>query len=129
MISAISISQKSLEIQYLVIDLATLNDSSPQLAHSLLLRCCGATPWARRMVEQRPFSDVPQLLQTADRYWCICSAENWRKAFAAQQRIGEHFQDSWANQEQSGITVAGPGVSSVKNRFSWKPVSGPILRL
>jgi len=87
-----------------------LNSLPPQEAESEFLKCCGSKDWALRMVEQRPFADVPDLLSKADDYWRSLAAEDWLEAFRSHPKIGEKKAEqaqsdaarAWSEQEQAG---------------------------
>lgn len=89
-----------------------LNSLSPQEAETEFLKCCGSTNWARRMVEQRPFADVAELVSKADDHWQSLAAEDWLEAFRSHPKIGEKKAEqtqsetarTWSEQEQAGTT-------------------------
>ncbi len=91
-----------------------LNDASRDKVFALLLNCCGATKWAMRMVEARPFADLPSLLQTAERIWWELRPGDWLEAFASHPKIGEGQaapsqsaqSAQWSEAEQAGTHVA-----------------------
>lgn len=76
-----------------------------------ILPCCGATMWAQRMAERRPFQDVTTLLATSDETWGNLSAADWMEAFRSHPRIGESNaalhasaqSRSWSSQEQQNV--------------------------
>ncbi len=94
--------------------LAWLNALPQKSAESELLRCCGSTPWARRVAEARPFASSEELLTVADRVWWSLDAEDWLEAFRAHPRIGERKPtagettgtERWSAQEQSGMQLS-----------------------
>jgi OHCU decarboxylase len=83
-------------------------------AESELMKCCGATKWARKMAGARPFNDLNELLATADRIWCALDAADWLEAFSHHPQIGEKSAERaqaaeasrWSEQEQSGTRDA-----------------------
>ena len=91
-----------------------LNSLSSLEAELELMRCCGAKNWARRLVEQRPFIDVPQLLSKANDIWWSLPASDWLEAFRSHPKIGEQKaaqatsaeSQAWAKQEQAGTRDA-----------------------
>ena len=90
--------------------LARLNALSGVEAEGELLKCCGSTEWARQMVAQRPFSDVEQLMTTAEQIWWSLGEQDWLEAFSAHPKIGgrkaQRPQDAqardWSEEEQAG---------------------------
>src|SRR5262249_22134312 len=94
------------EIDRIEIRLAALNDCAPETARAQFRRCCGSSNWIHRMERARPFSDINELEDCADRVWASCSREDWLEAFAAHPRIGDHAKSCWSWQEQSGVAGA-----------------------
>ncbi len=91
-----------------------LNALSREEAEAELLQCCGSRSWARRMAEQRPFRDLHQLVETADRVWWDLGRQDWLEAFSRHPRIGEKLAEQsvpaaagrWSQAEQSGMRGA-----------------------
>ena len=91
-----------------------LNSLSLLEAESEFLKCCGAKNWAARMVDQRPFIDVPQLLSKANDIWWSLATSDWLDAFRSHPKIGEKKAaqatsaeaQAWAEQEQAGTRAA-----------------------
>lgn len=91
-----------------------LNTLAPEEAERELLKCCGATNWARRMAEQRPFRDMEHLLSCADRIWWALDPEDWLEAFSHHPKIGERSlapaqppeARRWSEEEQAGARDA-----------------------
>ena len=87
-----------------------LNSLSPPEASSEFLKCCGSKNWAQRMVDQRPFIDVSELLSKADDIWRSLAAQDWLEAFRSHPKIGEKKAEqaqsdtarAWSEQEQAG---------------------------
>ncbi len=87
-----------------------LNSLSPDDAEIEFLKCCGSKNWARRMVDQRPFIDVSELLSKADDGWRSLGAQDWVEAFRSHPKIGEKKAEqaqsaearAWSEQEQAG---------------------------
>jgi OHCU decarboxylase len=92
-----------------------LNSLLPAQAEAELLKCCGATRWARAMTEARPFASLKELLAKADTLWRSLSEDDWLEAFRAHPKIGEQKAAlvqseqarSWSAEEQSGTVSAG----------------------
>jgi OHCU decarboxylase len=95
--------------------LERLSSLSPEEAESEFLKCCGSTLWARRMVLERPFNDLQELLTKADAVWWSLDMEDWLEAFSRHPKIGEkestraqaHEAQRWSEQEQAGTNSAG----------------------
>ena len=66
------------------------------------------------MLERRPFKDVQQVFDVADRVWTQLGTDDWKEAFSHHPRVGdvnslkEKFASTgaWAAQEQSGVNKA-----------------------
>ena len=94
--------------------LARLNALTAAEAEQELLKCCGATAWARAVAARRPFADVEELLLTADEVWWAAGARAWQEAFASHPQIGgrkaARAQDAqaaaWSAEEQAGTRAA-----------------------
>jgi OHCU decarboxylase len=94
--------------------LERLNMLPREEAEAELLKCCGSTLWARRMAEERPFRDLPELLAKADAEWWALDAEDWLEAFSRHPKIGEKKSEraqaagarKWSEQEQAGTRTA-----------------------
>jgi OHCU decarboxylase len=90
-------------------ELDRLNSLSPADAQAEFLKCCGATAWAKRMSDARPFGSVEQLYSRADETWASLDEHDWLEAFRAHPKIGEKKAEatqskqaaSWSAQEQS----------------------------
>ena len=87
-----------------------LNLMPAQDALSALLNCCGSQEWASRMLDQRPYPSVEQLLESADRTWLALPELDWLEAFAAHPRIGERSAAATSQREQAGVLAAGDDV-------------------
>ncbi|MBD0327679.1 MAG: 2-oxo-4-hydroxy-4-carboxy-5-ureidoimidazoline decarboxylase [Pyrinomonadaceae bacterium] len=83
-------------------------------AQSELMKCCGSGNWAQAVVEARPFSDMDELLATADRIWWSLHPSDWLEAFSHHPQIGEKRSERaqaaeasrWSEEEQSGTRGA-----------------------
>jgi OHCU decarboxylase len=91
------------------ISLAQLNAMGRDKAVEALRQCCGSVKWARRMVDERPFHDMHELLLTADHVWWSLDASDWLEAFSAHPKIGEKkaapqasASSLWSEDEQAG---------------------------
>ena len=97
--------------------LERLNALSREAAAAELLKCCGSQNWARRTADERPFADLTQLLETADRIWWTLDRADWLEAFRHHPKIGEKRAAErsvtaearrWSEEEQSGTRAAAP---------------------
>jgi len=94
--------------------LGHLNSLGPREAESEFLKCCGSTNWARRIVDQRPFTGVDELLSKADTIWWALERSDWLEAFRSHPKIGEKRSAqaasagtrAWSEQEQSAAKKA-----------------------
>jgi OHCU decarboxylase len=90
--------------------LESLNSFAADRLKSELLKCCGSTRWAERMLDQRPFANVSDLLKKADETWWSLAPGDWLEAFRSHPKIGEKKAETaqsvvaaaWSKQEQSG---------------------------
>ncbi len=90
--------------------IAHLDALTPHEARTELLACCGSSAWATRMVDARPFRDLPTLKQEAARAADALTERDWLEAFTAHPRIGEKKRDGrgWSAEEQSRVQSAAP---------------------
>jgi len=89
--------------------LARLNALPAEDAVAVLLGCCSAPGWARRVAGQRPFGSVGELLAAADAAWAARTPDELEVAMAGHPRIGERGLSAQSRQEQSGVG-SDPGV-------------------
>lgn len=98
--------------------LARLNSLPDEEATAELLKCCGASRWARQMAGRRPFTDERELLEAADLVWWRLGREDWLEAFRSHPKIGGRKAERetgeearrWAEDEQRGARDAGADV-------------------
>jgi len=90
--------------------LARLNALPDSEAVEVLLGCCSAPGWARRVAGQRPFGSVDDLLAAADAAWAAREPGELQDAMAGHPRIGERSLSEQSRQEQSGVG-SDPGVA------------------
>jgi 2-oxo-4-hydroxy-4-carboxy-5-ureidoimidazoline decarboxylase len=83
--------------------LARLNALPDGDAVEVLLGCCSAPGWARRVAGLRPFGSVDDLLATADAAWAAREPGELEAAMAGHPRIGERGLSAQSRQEQSGV--------------------------
>ena len=90
-------------------------------AEQTLLDCCGASRWASRMAEQRPFKSLSSLCEAADSIWQDLEPADWLEAFSRHPQIGEkaatgsESSRNWAAGEQVGARIA---TDNVKAKFA-----------
>jgi OHCU decarboxylase len=100
------------------VNLKQLNHASQEIANYAFLSCCGSRRWADKMAEARPFADVAELLDQAEKIWKNLDAQDWLEAFAAHPKIGAKKAVShqtaqsadWSKSEQSGTDNAAAAV-------------------
>jgi len=88
-------------------NLAALNAVPRKQAVADFLRCCASRAWVDEMAAGRPYSSLAALESAADSAWSRCSREDWREAFSAHPRIGQHAASTWSREEQSRVAQAG----------------------
>src|SRR5438552_10870215 len=83
--------------------LADLNALPAEDFGELLLRCCAAPGWARRVTEGRPYNSLADLLAAADAAWAARAPGDLDAAMAGHPRIGERRLSGWSAGEQAGV--------------------------
>ena len=83
--------------------LADLNALPAQDFEELLLRCCAAPGWARRVTQGRPYASMADLLGVAGAAWAAREPGDLDSAMAGHPRIGERRLSGWSAQEQAGV--------------------------
>jgi len=96
--------------------LHALNAAGAHAATQDFLRCCGSTSWATRMADVRPFSNIDELEEAAERVWALCSREDWLEAFAAHPKIGQRSEGQWPRQEQAQASDTTPEIQAAMAR-------------
>ena len=79
-----------------------------------LLKCCGSKKWATGVVAERPFQNLVELKETAERVWWSLEPHDWLEAFHSHPRIGEkkaaaatsEQSRQWSEGEQAGVAQA-----------------------
>jgi 2-oxo-4-hydroxy-4-carboxy-5-ureidoimidazoline decarboxylase len=84
-------------------DLARLNALPAEDLVEVLLGCCAAPGWARRVASTRPYRSPADLLAAADAAWAARQPGDLEAAMAGHPRIGEQRLSGWSRQEQSGV--------------------------
>ncbi|HEY6229677.1 MAG TPA: 2-oxo-4-hydroxy-4-carboxy-5-ureidoimidazoline decarboxylase [Pyrinomonadaceae bacterium] len=91
-----------------------LNSLPANAAESQLLKCCGSTQWAQRMVAARPFKSLLQLIEESERIWWSLDPADWLEAFHSHPKIGEkkaaatvaREAQQWSEAEQASVREA-----------------------
>jgi 2-oxo-4-hydroxy-4-carboxy-5-ureidoimidazoline decarboxylase len=91
-----------------------LNRLSEEDATSAFTQCCVAQRWVERMVIDRPFESLPEMLEISDRVWEECDLDDYLEAFQGHPRIGDMESlakkyantKGWAGGEQKGVEGA-----------------------
>jgi 2-oxo-4-hydroxy-4-carboxy-5-ureidoimidazoline decarboxylase len=83
--------------------LAELNALPARDFEELLLGCCAAPGWARRVTEGRPYSSLADLLGVAGAAWAAREPGDLEAAMAGHPRIGERRLSGWSAREQAGV--------------------------
>ena len=94
--------------------LEQLNRSNEADATAAFTQCCSAQRWVERMVIDRPFESLDELLEISDRIWEECDVEDYMEAFEGHPRIGDVESlakkyantKGWAGGEQKGVEGA-----------------------
>ena len=76
-------------------ELAELNALPDGEAAGVLLGCCAAPGWARRVAAGRPYATVDDLLAAADAAWADREPGDLDAAMAGHPRIGERRLSGW----------------------------------
>jgi len=85
-----------------------------------LRAACGASAWAARLADARPFTNADALFAAADQVFEALGPDDWHEAFRAHPRIGEtraataatdatdngQAARRWSSEEQSGVRGA-----------------------
>jgi 2-oxo-4-hydroxy-4-carboxy-5-ureidoimidazoline decarboxylase len=95
-----------------------LNRLSEADATAAFRQCCAAMRWVERMVIDRPFESLSELLEISDRVWEECDVDDYLEAFQGHPRIGDVESlakkyagtKDWVSGEQKGVNGADPAV-------------------
>ena len=98
--------------------LDALNRLSEADATAAFTQCCAAQRWMERMVIDRPFEDLAEMLEISDRIWEECDVADYMEAFEGHPRIGDVESlakkyantKGWAGGEQKGVEGADASV-------------------
>jgi 2-oxo-4-hydroxy-4-carboxy-5-ureidoimidazoline decarboxylase len=91
-----------------------LNRLSEADATAAFTQCCTSARWLERMVIDRPFESLPEMLEISDRIWEECDVNDYLEAFQGHPRIGDVESlakkyantKAWAGGEQKGVEGA-----------------------
>ena len=91
-----------------------LNRLSEADAATAFTQCCAAQRWVERMVIDRPFENLSEMLEISDRIWEECDLDDYLEAFEGHPRIGDVESlakkyantKGWAGGEQKGVEGA-----------------------
>ena len=94
--------------------LERLNSLPEPLAKLDLQRCNGSSKWVARMLANRPFHTMEDLLTTADREWQSLAEPDFLEAFSHHPKIGDADSlrkkfaatATWASSEQAAVQSA-----------------------
>ena len=89
--------------------LAEFNTAPDDVAGEMLTACCDVPSWVDAVREGRPYVDVAEALELADKSARSFAPDDVDRALAAHPRIGERAAGStteaaWSRQEQSGVS-------------------------
>ena len=84
-------------------DLERLNALPDDEAVGVLLGCCAAPGWARRVAAGRPYATEADLLAAAGAAWAAREPGDLDAAMAGHPRIGERRLPGWSHGEQAGV--------------------------
>ena len=94
--------------------LTQFNELTTAAVMEQLMLCCGAARWVIRLAARRPFANLDQLRQTADKLWWALEPVDWREAFSHHPKIGDLASlrtkfattEKWAVSEQGAVRGA-----------------------
>ncbi len=95
-----------------------LNRLNEEEATATFTQCCASSGWVERMVIDRPFESLAEMLEISDRIWEECDVDDYLEAFEGHPRIGDVESlakkyagtKAWAGGEQKGVEGADPQV-------------------
>jgi 2-oxo-4-hydroxy-4-carboxy-5-ureidoimidazoline decarboxylase len=91
-----------------------LNNLTPSEAEAFFSQTCAARRWVTRMQKQRPYANMPNVVQQAKIHWQEMEKEDFLQAFDAHPMIGDisSLREKYANtkamasHEQDGASQA-----------------------
>ncbi|MEZ5007013.1 MAG: 2-oxo-4-hydroxy-4-carboxy-5-ureidoimidazoline decarboxylase [Chitinophagales bacterium] len=95
--------------------LSDFNQLTKEAAYQALEKCCVASTWINRMVEERPFRSENDIVFSAARIWYEgCNESDFKEAFTGHPKIGDvnslkakyAATKDWAGNEQSSVAEA-----------------------
>jgi 2-oxo-4-hydroxy-4-carboxy-5-ureidoimidazoline decarboxylase len=94
--------------------LERLNGLNEKNAWEELMRCCGASKWALKVMAARPFASTAALNEQSERAFGSLAEIDWLEAFSHHPKIGDidslrakfAATREWAGHEQSGTSAA-----------------------
>ncbi len=94
--------------------LQKLNKLNEKMAWDELLRCCGASKWALKVMTSRPFADIEALFGCSEAAFEKLVEIDWLEAFSHHPPIGDvdslrlkfASTNQWASDEQAGTNAA-----------------------
>lgn len=94
--------------------LEQLNRLSEAEATAAFTQCCTAQRWVERMVIDRPFESLAEMMEISDTIWEECDVDDYIEAFLGHPRIGDVESlakkyantKAWASGEQKGVEGA-----------------------
>jgi len=92
-------------------NLSVFNEADDELAHEMMLACCGSTTWCTQMAQSRPVDSPDDLHQFADAAFDRLGQQDWLEAFASHPKIGDidslkmkfAGNSRWSQSEQAGV--------------------------
>ncbi len=98
----------------LTMTLTELNNLSPEAAEHFFAQTCAAQRWVTKMQAQRPYANVPNVLQQAKTLWQDMEQDDFLQAFDAHPMIGDMSSlrekyastKAMASHEQDGASQA-----------------------
>ena len=89
--------------------LPEFNAAPEDVASAMLVACCDVPSWVDAVRDGRPYADVAEALDQADKSARSFTPDDVDRALAAHPRIGEKAAGSgteaaWSRQEQSGVS-------------------------
>jgi len=79
--------------------IAEFNNLNAQQAKSELMKCCGSSAWAQKIITMRPFSELDELKELSDFAWEACTKDDYLEAFSHHPKIGnlEALEEKFAS--------------------------------
>ncbi len=84
-------------------DMQFFNGLAVEELRPRLLRCVAVRRWADTVIDGRPYTDLADLLDEADRLTARLTDDEVRLALADHPKIGQRTNSAWSRSEQSGV--------------------------